>query len=199
MLIEQVPSLPLCFPLINSAVPVWCFPPPVPPFVGHFASPLVSVPSVPAIPVAPPAHVPALCQLLGLLRAGGGSWHLCTSIGPLCARTQECCGLSHATHAQGGWKGPAGSWWPVWAGGSWRVTSAGTGSVTPVSLTWLLFPSVSVLPFLVHPPTDAVCAETSQPIPASRLRGRIGRVPSLGCVWRGAAVTAPGGFTEGGS
>lgn len=199
MLIEQVPSLPLCFPLINSAVPVWCFPPPVPPFVGHFASPLVSVPSVPAIPVAPPAHVPALCQLLGLLRAGGGSWHLCTSIGPLCAHTQECCGLSHATHAQGGWKGPAGSWWPVWAGGSWRVTSAGTGSVTPVSLTWLLFPSVSVLPFLVHPPTDAVCAETSQPIPASRLRGRIGRVPSLGCVWRGAAVTAPGGFTEGGS
>lgn len=199
MLIEQVPSLPLCFPLINSAVPVWCFPPPVPPFVGHFASPLVSVPSVPAIPVAPPAHVPALCQLLGLLRAGGGSWHLCTSIGPLCARTQECCRLSHATHAQGGWKGPAGSWWPVWAGGSWRVTSAGTGSVTPVSLTWLLFPSVSVLPFLVHPPTDAVCAETSQPIPASRLRGRIGTVLSLGCVWRGAAVTAPGGFTEGGS
>lgn len=199
MLIEQVPSLPLCFPLINSAVPVWCFPPPVPPFVGHFASPLVSVPSVPAIPVAPPAHVPALCQLLGLLWAGGGSWHLCTSIGPLCARTQECCGLSHATHAQGGWKGPAGSWWPVWAGGSWRVTSAGTGSVTPVSLTWLLFPSVSVLPFLVHPPTDAVCAETSQPIPASRLWGRIGTVPSLGCVWRGAAVTAPGGFTEGGS
>lgn len=193
MLIEQVPSLPLCFPLINSAVPVWCFPPPVPPFVGCFASPLVSVP---AVPVAPPAPVAALCQLLGLLQAGGGSWHLCRSIGPLCARTQERCELSRVTHARGGWKGPAGSWWPVWAGGSWRVTSAGTGSVTPVSLTWLLSPSVSVLPFLVHPPTDAVRAETSQPIPTSHLLCRTGRAPSLGCVWRGAAVTAPGGSTE---
>lgn len=116
MLIEQVPSLPLCFPLINSAVPVWCFPPPVPLFVGCFASPLVSVPSVPAVPVAPPAPVAALCQLLGLLRAGGGSWHLCRSLGPLCAHTQERCELSRVTHARGGWKGPAGSWWPVWAG-----------------------------------------------------------------------------------
>lgn len=67
-----------------------------------------------------------------------------------------------------------------------------------VSLAWLLSPSVSVLPSLVHPPPDAMCAETSQPTPISHLLGRMWRIPSLGCVWRGAAVTAPEGSVEGG-
>lgn len=77
----------------------------------------------------------------------------------------------------------------MWAGGSWRGTSAGTGTATPVSLTWLLSPSVSVPPFLVHPPADAVCAELSQPIPVQDMES-----PILGmCLERSSSDSTSGG------
>lgn len=101
-------------------------------------------------------------------------------------------------HPCSGWlQGP--SCWPVWAGGSWRGTSAGTGSVPPCHLPGCCPHQCQCFhPLSIHPPPDAMCAETSQPTPISHLLGRMWRIPSLGCVWRGAAVTAPEGSVEGG-
>lgn len=118
---------------------------------------------------------PCFCPVPAL-RAALGWWWLLAFVQehftPLCPSQSPQC------HLCSGWlEGPAGTCWPAWAGGSRRVTSAGTGSATSVSLTWLLSPSVSVLPFLVHPPTDPVCAEMSQPMAGSCLLCRMCRVP----------------------
>lgn len=119
---------------MDSAVPIWCFPPPVPLFVGHSASPLVSV-------------LPYLLPLLHLILPCAS----CQGCSGLLVTPGTCAGefdpsVTTARSAVSSPRAQLGA--AVWSG----VTPAGTGSATPVSLTWLLSPSVSVLPFLVHPP-----------------------------------------------